>query len=346
MGIWKIIPNLNVIINICDLRSISWLRQQSENLFVFYKYLLKSLLTTLSNEQDQSLKKLLLAIKIYSLNKNSIITLLPIKRKIRIKGVLNKEKKIVTIYKDKRFQSYFDREISGRKSGVHFLNVPKIFDVDENLCFFTEELICGKSMTEILETDKQKALTYLNKTSVSLIEMFYSEWSEISVEAYTLKLEQQIEDLICMIDAPDLKNTLLELVKDLKENATKELDEVRVGLSHGDLSYDNIIVDISNQMWLIDWERFGKWSLGYDFFVLNRKTQLDQYFSKEEVNTLRFNWFRDIKKFSILKIKAYQSIYLLELLGFQSQYRYFDNNIDFKFLNKWIALVNKHLRIK
>lgn len=152
-----------------------------------------------------------------------------------------------------RLKTQYEKHLFLSKQKNDLFRIPKIVNTgNKNGSFFYEyTYIEGSSMVQILIDKSTEELTYL-LDKLSLITKYFScqnKYFENSYKNSDFKyiLKEKILD-VCKKELLDekLKEKLITKLESLK------LPQIKT-LSHGDLSFDNIIVDKKNNIWLIDY---------------------------------------------------------------------------------------------
>lgn len=152
-----------------------------------------------------------------------------------------------------RLKTQYKKHLFLRKQENNLFHVPEVLNKQQTdgLFFYEYKFIEGSSMVQNLFTKPTKELIPLMDKLVLIIKYFSSQ-NKYYESAYKDKelrdvLKEKILSVSSRIKMDKItKDRLLVKLESLKAPQGKTL-------SHGDLSFDNIIVDKKNNIWLIDY---------------------------------------------------------------------------------------------
>ncbi len=176
------------------------------------------------------------------------------------------ENYIIRICTDIKNEDNFKNEIDFYQKNKNNTKVPKLYYSDttkEKVPYYYEiiEKIEGKPLYEVWYklTDEER-----KNTVIKLIEVLKS-FHSIKTEEYDFKdyVEKEIIDIIKDSNLDD------EIFKKLLEKCDIYFEKNKFGLLHNDVHFDNVIY-YNGKVSLIDFERYIKGSIDYDFKRLSR----------------------------------------------------------------------------
>lgn len=165
--------------------------------------------------------------------------------------------------------------------------------------FYVERKIKGEPLlSKWLFLSKKERYCILSQL-LQKLEVLHSleHFSNIESEDATL-LQRKFENYIKIItDANFLNDKKINYLLELKDVIPSLFDEAKIGLIHGDLHFNNILVDENNNLHLIDFENLKKSFIEMEFDPINRMARNPNSFNTNSKVNIESNDFQDIMNY-------------------------------------------------
>ena len=190
------------------------------------------------------------------------VLIYPCNKKIRIFDFRDESSSVIIKYGFDDTDLQHEMEFRKRKDNPSF--VPRMIECTEY--GYKEQIIKGKPLARIT---CKKAFDTLRNRAYQMFRDFYQKDDEdIDLQEYLQFLRANIVSLsersaIIKEQVQSISNKLITMSRGNKT--------VTVGFSHGDLQPGNIWIGSDNNIYIIDWESWGKRSIWYDYTTLFEK---------------------------------------------------------------------------
>lgn len=176
-------------------------------------------------------------------------------------GTKNRDLKILDIYNNKILSIITDADkfkklLDSYKYFQPHFKISKIFSYDSSKNTIIEELIVSKPRTNWLEREYQKVM--------DTIFISYIHNYPFYVKKYNYKSENMLEKVYNLKN----DNILNGITNNILDRLPKEFLylEVPIIYQHGDINLHNIMLGKDNEIYFIDWNKAGYYSILYDLF--------------------------------------------------------------------------------
>lgn len=164
--------------------------------------------------------------------------------------------------------------------------------------YHMEGLISGDTLmskwNELSSKEKEKLLDQLLSIVEDLHSMKlddrYDYYLTATIDEYDAYLEKVVKKGILTTDRIEYLEELKECIPQLFENAQQ-------GLIHGDLIFNNIIIDSNKKLTLIDFERIKNSYLDREFDPINRMSRNPNSFLKDDEKRVDVEQFSNIMQY-------------------------------------------------
>ena len=241
----------------------------------------------------------------------------------KIRLLDTKNKLVYVMLKEGYEKKYFLNELYIRKKH-QLINAPKIFIINKNEYWYSEEYILGVS-PDRLDLAKSRELT---KLAIAVMhDLYVKTIAETNSDKYLNDLITSIHLRVKNIEKSKKQNfnSLLDSTEVLRNKLSLNLPKcISTCQNHGDLQFGNILWDTTNEkLWIMDWEFTKVRQYGYDLFVLCMSVRSTQ--EKKRINNVIDNGFNEKYSYyfqlfphlDIANIYSLFTLFLLEELDFR-----------------------------